>query len=131
MLSYFGESYLADHCSNCDNCTTAPTPLTDITLSVQKFLSCVKRVDERFGAAHIVDILLGSKNEKVLKWGHDRLSTHGIGTELTKQQWMHLARQLVQMEYLKQDGEYRTLSVTPKGLDALRSRAPSWASRRK
>jgi ATP-dependent DNA helicase RecQ len=124
LLTYFGESYTADNCSNCDNCTTAPTALTDITISAQKFLSCVKRVDERFGAAHIVDILLGSKNEKVLKWGHDRLSTYGIGTELTKQQWMHLARQLVQMGYLRQEGEYRTLSVTSKGMEALRSRTP-------
>ncbi len=98
--------------------------LTDITVSVQKFLSCVKRADERFGAAHIVDILLGSKNEKILKWGHDQLSTYGIGAELTKQQWMYLARQLVQMGYLKQDGEYRTLSLTQKALDALRNRTP-------
>jgi len=124
LLNYFGEAYSADNCTNCDNCTSAPTALTDITVFAQKFLSCVKRVDERFGAAHIVDILLGSKNEKVLKWGHDQLSTYGIGTELTKQQWVVLARQLVQMGYLKQDGEYRTLSLTQKALDALRNRAP-------
>lgn len=122
LLNYFGESVSADTCSNCDNCTSAPTPLTDITVFAQKFLSCVKRADEKFGAGHITDILLGSKNEKVLRWEHDRLSTYGIGTELTRKQWMHIARQLLSMGYLKQEGEYHTLSLTEKALQALRKR---------
>jgi ATP-dependent DNA helicase RecQ len=122
LLNYFGESYEADNCSNCDNCTSAPTPLTDITIYAQKFLSCVKRADEKFGAGHIADILLGSKNEKVLRWEHDKLSTHGIGTELTKKQWMHIARQLLSMGYLKQEGEFHTLSLTSKALETLRKR---------
>ena len=131
LLNYFGESYAADNCSNCDNCTSAPTPLTDITIFAQKFLSCVKRADEKFGAGHIVDILLGSKNEKVLRWEHDKLSTYGIGTELTKKQWMHIARQLLQMGYLHQDGEFHTLSFTAKALESLRTGNQSWASCRK
>jgi ATP-dependent DNA helicase RecQ len=122
LLNYFGESVSADTCSNCDNCTSAPTPLTDITIYAQKFLSCVKRADEKFGAGHITDILIGSENEKVLRWEHNKLSTYGIGTELTKKQWMHIARQLLTMGYLKQDGEFHTLSLTTKALDALRKR---------
>ncbi len=122
LLNYFGEAVSADNCSNCDNCTSAPTPLTDITIVAQKFLSCVKRADEKFGAGHIVDILLGSKNEKVLRWEHNRLSTYGIGTELTKKQWMHIARQLLNRGYLKQEGEYHTLSLTTRAMDALRKR---------
>jgi ATP-dependent DNA helicase RecQ len=122
LLNYFGESYEADNCSNCDNCTSTPTPLTDITLYAQKFLSCVKRADEKFGAGHITDILLGSKNEKVLRWEHEKLSTYGIGTELTRKQWMHIARQLLSMEYLKQDGEYHTLSLTARASESLKKR---------
>jgi len=122
LLHYFGESYAADNCSNCDNCTSAPTALTDITIPAQKFLSCVKRADERFGAGHIASILLGSKNKKILRWGHETLSTYGIGTELTKKQWMHLARQLLTMGYLKQEGEYRTLSLTVRALESLKKR---------
>ncbi len=122
LLNYFGEVYKADNCSNCDNCTSTPTPLTDVTIPAQKFLSCVKRADEKFGAGHITDILLGSKNEKVLRWEHDKLSTYGIGSEWTKKQWMHLARQLVQMGYMKQEGEFHTLSLTTKALEALRKR---------
>src|SRR5215213_7374759 len=123
LLQYFGESFQADNCSSCDNCTSAPTPLTDITIYAQKFLSCVKRADEKFGAGHIVDILLGSKNEKVLRWEHDKLSTYGIGTELTKKQWTHIARQLLTMGFLKQEGEYHTLSLTPKALETLKKRS--------
>ncbi|MBM4428460.1 MAG: DNA helicase RecQ [Chloroflexi bacterium] len=124
LLNYFGESYSADNCSTCDNCTSAPTTLTDITIPAQKFLSCVKRADEKFGAGHIADILLGSKNEKVLRWEHDKLSTHGIGTEMNRKQWMHLARQLVQMGYLQQEGEFHTLSLTAKALESLKKRQP-------
>jgi ATP-dependent DNA helicase RecQ len=123
LLDYFGEAFEADNCGNCDNCTSTPIELTDITIVAQKFLSCVKRADEKFGAGHIVNILLGSKNEKVLRWGHDKLSTYNIGQELTKKQWMHLARQLVQQGYLKQAGEFHTLSLTPKALDALKQRS--------
>ncbi|HSL43088.1 MAG TPA: DNA helicase RecQ [Anaerolineales bacterium] len=122
LLNYFGESVSADNCSNCDNCTSAPMPLTDITIYAQKFLSCVKRADEKFGAGHIADILLGSENEKVLRWEHNKLSTYGIGTELTRKQWMHIARQLLTMGYLKQEGEYHTLGLTPRALEALRKR---------
>ena len=122
LLNYFGESVSADSCSNCDNCTSSPTPLTDITIYAQKFLSCVRRADEKFGAGHIVDILLGSENEKVLRWEHNKLSTYGIGSELTKKQWMHIARQLLNMGYLNQEGEYHTLSLAPKALEALRRR---------
>jgi ATP-dependent DNA helicase RecQ len=123
LLSYFGEATAAGNCSNCDNCTSAPTPLTDITIFAQKFLSCVKRAEEKFGAGHITDILLGSKNEKVLRWEHDKLSTYGIGAELTRKQWMQIARQLLTMGFLKQEGEYHTLSLTPRALEALRKRA--------
>ncbi len=122
LLNYFGELYEAESCSNCDNCTSAPTPLTDITIYAQKFLSCVKRADEKFGAGHITDILLGSKNEKVLRWEHDKLSTYGIGTDLTKKQWMHIARQLLTMGFIKQDGEFHTLTLTSRALEALRKR---------
>ncbi|HLA06723.1 MAG TPA: RQC domain-containing protein, partial [Anaerolineales bacterium] len=81
-----------------------------------------KRADEKFGAGHIADVLLGSKNEKVLRWEHDKLSTYGIGTELTRKQWIHISRQLLTMGYLKQEGEYHTLSLTPKALESLKKR---------
>lgn len=122
LLAYFGEIYADENCQNCDNCTAAPLPLTDITIPAQKFLSCVKRTGERFGAGHVSAVLRGSRNKKVLGNRHEQLSTYGIGEELTQKQWMHLARQLVQTGYLHQGGEYRTLSLTEKAIDSLKNR---------
>jgi ATP-dependent DNA helicase RecQ len=134
LLDYFGEMYppaavRAQHagpvkCGNCDNCTAAPPVFTDITLPAQKFLSCVKRSGERFGAGHVIDVLRGSKDEKVLRHEHEKLSTYGIGMELSEKQWMALAHQLIQMGYVLQEGEYRTLRLTDKAMDALRKRSP-------
>lgn len=123
LLAYFGEKFPAEKCDNCDNCNAEAPILEDITIPAQKFLSCVVRTGERFGAGHVADVLLGSKNERVLRLGHDQVSTYGIGKELTQKQWMHLARQLAQMGYLNQDGEYRTLSLTDSARAALKSRA--------
>ena len=122
LLNYFGEATEINNCSNCDNCTSAPTDLTDITSFAKKFLACVKQVDEKFGAGHIADILLGSRNEKVLRWDHDKLSTYGTGGELNRKQWMHIVRQLITMGYVKQVGDYQTLSVTTKGIEVLNGR---------
>ena len=123
LLNYFGEATDIKNCSNCDNCTSAPTDLVDITAYAQKFLACVKRLNEKFGAGHIIDILLGSKNEKVLRWGHEKLSTYGTGVELNRKQWLHISRQLMFMGYVKQVGEYQTLSLTAKGLEVLNGRS--------
>ncbi|MBK9210518.1 MAG: DNA helicase RecQ [Anaerolineales bacterium] len=122
LLAYFGETFVNENCGACDNCGTEQTAQVDITIPAQKFLSCVKRSGERFGAAHVVDILLGSKNEKIEKYNHHELSTYGIGKELTKSQWMHISRQLVERGLLEQEPAYRVLSVTAKGLEMLKSR---------
>ncbi|MGE5376156.1 MAG: RecQ family ATP-dependent DNA helicase, partial [Bacteroidota bacterium] len=122
ILNYFGEATEVNNCHNCDNCTSAPADRVDITAFAQKFILCVKRVNEKFGAGHIADILLGSRNEKVLRWGHEKLPTYGTGVELNRKQWMHVARQLLTMGYIKQAGEYQTLSATAKGLDMLNGR---------
>ena len=122
LLSYFGETYSQENCGACDNCGAEPGSQTDITIPAQKFLSCVKRSGEKFGAAHIVDILLGSENEKIQKYNHQTLSTYGIGRELTKSQWMHISRQLVERGLLDQEPAYRVLSVTARGLEMLKAR---------
>ncbi len=123
LLNYFGEAYTVPNCRNCDNCNAEAPQLTDITVPAQKFLSCVKRTGERFGALYITEVLLGSKGERILQQGHDRLTTYGIGGELDKKQWMHLSRQLVQMGYLIQESGFRTLSLSPKASAALKNRS--------
>jgi ATP-dependent DNA helicase RecQ len=104
----------------CDNCLTDKKDLRDITIAAQKFLSCAKRTGERFGAGHIIDVLRGSQAKKVLKFGHQRLSTYGIGEEFSKKQWFHLSRQFIQKGLMAQDMEFGSLSLTAKAWGVLK-----------
>jgi len=93
LLGYFGE---ADHapCGNCDNCRT-PVPSWDGTVAAQKALSAIYRTGQRFGAHHLIDILLGKETERVLRLQHNRLRTFGVGIELDRRSWHSVFRQLV------------------------------------
>lgn len=124
LLHYFGETDVPDLCGMCDNCRTKEEGRepVDLTIAAQMFLSCVKRTDEIFGAGHIVDVLRGSKSQKVLKFGHEGLSTYGIGTAYSAEQWRYIARQLIQKGLLLYDYEHGSLKLTPKAWDVLRGR---------
>lgn len=93
LLRYFGEHSL-EKCGNCDNCKT-PQQEEDWTVEAMKFLSCVARCNQRFGMTHIIDVLRGSKSQKILKNRHDKLSTYGIGKERTAEEWKVLGRSLL------------------------------------
>jgi ATP-dependent DNA helicase RecQ len=103
LLRYFGELLESD-CGNCDICLNPPKTW-DATVAAQKLLSCIVRTGQRFGAAHVVDVLLGKRNEKVEKFRHDALSTFGIGGELTDKQWRSVIRQLLVRGHLRADPE--------------------------
>ncbi|MHC1743063.1 MAG: DNA helicase RecQ [Syntrophobacteraceae bacterium] len=124
LLAYFGETFPHERCGLCDNCLAGERDLKDITVPAQKFLSCVKRVGERFGSTHIIEVLRGSKSDKVLRFGHDTLSTHGIGRELSRRQWQQIARQLLHKGLMIQDADVGRLSLTPKAWDVLRGSEP-------
>jgi ATP-dependent DNA helicase RecQ len=114
LLHYFGETFSEKNCGTCDNCTGDNTELSDVTVEAQKFLSCVKRTGEKFGASHIIDVLRGSKGKKVLEKGHHELSTYNIGADYTKNQWRHLFRQFIRHQLLEQDEEFGSLKLTDK-----------------
>ncbi len=122
LLAYFGETFTQTPCGLCDNCLAGQRELVDLTIPAQKFLSCVARTGERFGANHIIDVLRGSQSEKVLKNGHANLSTHGIGKDFSKAQWLHLSRQFLQNDLLAKDLEYGSLKLTPKAHEVLRGK---------
>jgi ATP-dependent DNA helicase RecQ len=103
LLAHFGER-LPEPCGNCDVCLE-PARSSDATEPVRKALSAVYRTGERFGAAHIVDVLLGADTERVRTLGHDRLAVHGVGGELDRGQWRSLFRQLVATGLLEPDPE--------------------------
>jgi ATP-dependent DNA helicase RecQ len=119
LLGYFGET---DHppCGNCDTCLTPPRTW-DASEAAQKLLSCIYRTGQRFGVGHIVDVLLGRANAKVTQFGHEQLSTFGIGKGLTEQQWRSLVRQLLIRGLLEADVEgYGALRLTERCRPVLR-----------
>ena len=101
LLAYFGDEYPED-CGNCDNCLEPPATW-DGTEAAQKLLSTVYRTGQRFGAAHVVDVLLGKDTDKIRQHGHDRLSVYGIGTELSGPAWRSVVRQLIVQGFLSAD----------------------------
>jgi len=94
LLGYFGETLSAAKCGNCDNCLSPPR-LRDGKVIAQKLLSCAYRTGQRFGAMHLIDVLVGRMTERVKQFGHDKLSVFGIGRELNEKQWRAALRQLV------------------------------------
>jgi ATP-dependent DNA helicase RecQ len=111
LLGYFGERMELD-CGNCDICLH-PRGLVDVTEDARKALSCVYRVGQRFGMAYVIDVLRGSRKERLIQLGHDRLSTYGIGADKCQEYWGSLLRHLVHHGFLLQDvGDYSVLKLT-------------------
>jgi ATP-dependent DNA helicase RecQ len=126
LLRYFGETFPSDNCGGCDNCLS-PRATFDGTLAAQKLLSCVFRIRQRsqfgMGLNHVVEVLTGADTDKIRSWGHQQLSTYGIGREHTKSEWQAFGRELVRLGYLRQSpGKFSTLELTDDGLAALRER---------
>jgi len=119
LLGYFGDRLEKD-CGNCDICQSPPERF-DATEAARKALSCVYRVGQRFGMGHVIDVLRGSQNQRMMELRHDRLSTFGIGKELSQDAWANVLRQLVHLGYLEQDLEnYSVLKLTERARPLLR-----------
>jgi ATP-dependent DNA helicase RecQ len=91
LLGYFGETHAAVKCGNCDNCLSPPL-VRDGKVVAQKLLSCAYRTGQRFGAMHLIDVLIGRLTDRVKQFGHDRISVFGIGAELNEKQWRAVIR---------------------------------------
>ena len=104
LLGWFGEAH-GGACGNCDNCLDPPRSW-DGTQAARKALSCVYRTGQRFGAGHVIDVLRGVATDKVKQWGHERLSTWSIGSDLDERQWRGVFRQLVAGGLLEADVEH-------------------------
>ena len=128
ILRYFGEAHPGD-CGQCDNCLS-PVDTWDATQAAQMALSCVYRTGQRFGVAHLIDVLLGKVTPKVEQFNHQQLSTFGIGKELAQQQWSSAYRQLVAAGFISVDMEaYGGLKLTETSRPVLRGEQEVWLRR--
>jgi ATP-dependent DNA helicase RecQ len=123
ILAHFGEK-MARPCGNCDNCAQAPETW-DATTATRKALSAILRTGQRFGAAHVIDVLRGAKTEKITRFGHDKLPTFGVGTELDRNGWGALFRQLIVRGVIEVDHDaFGGLRMTEAGGPVLRGEEP-------
>ena len=139
LLTYFGDQRETP-CGNCDNCLSPPESW-DATEAARKALSCVYRTGQRFGAAYVVDVLRGRGDDRIRRFGHDRLATFGIGADIDARQWRSVLRQLVARGLLQVDIDgYGGLKLTPAARPVLRGEEvvelrrdtlPAGAARRK
>jgi len=120
LLSYFGDG--SEPCGNCDTCAEPPK-LFDGTIAAQKALSCIHRTGERFGQAYIADVLLGADDPRIAQFGHDKISTYGIGKEHDKNTWRAILRQLIALRLLEVDlTGHGGLAISDAGRQFLRER---------
>ncbi len=118
LLEYFGQA--AAPCGNCDTCRTPPVSF-DATVAVQKLLSAVYRVEQRFGASHVIDVLRGVESDKVKQWRHDQLSTFGVGAGTGEAEWRAILRQSIALGLVTVDHEaYSALKLTDAAKPVLR-----------
>ncbi len=112
LLDYFGEA--SQPCGNCDNCLNPPATW-DATEAARMALSCIYRFHQvtgfSFGSGHLIDVLRGKETDKVSQYRHQQLSTWGVGSALSEQQWRAVIRQLIALGYAVTEGEYNTLSL--------------------
>ena len=125
LLGYFGEAYdpkksNKDCC--CDICASGEIPEIDVTVMVQKLLCCIIRTQERFGSTYVIDVLLGSRQKRIVDNGHNMISTWGIGRELCKEDWFTLIDLCIAAGLITKYGEYNILHITEDGYSVLSTR---------
>ncbi|MEQ2005423.1 MAG: DNA helicase RecQ [Limisphaerales bacterium] len=126
LLAYFGEGSAEENCGACDNCLT-PRATFDGTVAAQKFMSCVFRIrqasDFGTGLNHVIEVLTGAQSERVLKWGHDKLTTYNIGHEHSRSEWAAIGRELIRLGYLRQTTDkFPVVELTDAGRAVLTAR---------
>ncbi len=120
LVGYFGQEYEESDCGACDVCLGEIDLVADAQVLAQKIISCVVRLHERFGAGYTAKVLCGSKEERIVKWGHDQLSTYALLEDDRLRDVRDWIEQLVDQDYLSRSGEYKVLGVSPRGRRVLR-----------
>ncbi len=119
LLGYFQEEYPQDNCGGCDVCVQG-VDVVDGTTEAQMFMSAIYRTQSRFGLVHILDVVMGAKNKKILQMGHETLPTHGVGKHLSRPFWRRFADGLLADGLVESVGDqYKILQITTKGEGVL------------
>ena len=126
LLDYFGEKYIPSETDEteccCDVCKRGKLSVSDLTVPVQKFLSCMIRTGERYGANYVIDVLMGSTSKRIIENRHNLISTWGIGKNFAKDLWLDIVQALVEKNIIYQSGEYNVLKISNLGKILLTSR---------
>ena len=126
LMDYFGEKYIPSETDEteccCDVCKRGELSVSDLTVPVQKFLSCIIRTGERYGANYVIDVLMGSTSKRIIENRHNLLSTWGIGKDFSKDLWLDIVQALVEKNIIYQSGEYNVLKISNLGKILLTSR---------
>lgn len=120
-------NYFDDECAPCGHCDTCDLPpeTFDASVPAQKAISCVHRTDQRFGVTYLIEVLLGADTDRIRNFGHDQVSTYGIGSDLSKTQWQNIFRQLVAGNWLGPNADgHGGLHITEKGRAFIKAKTP-------
>jgi ATP-dependent DNA helicase RecQ len=120
ILAYFGQTLDKDNCQACDICLGQLDLIDNAQEITQKILSCVLRLEQRYGAGYTAQVLTGSRDKRILECRHDELSTYGLLTDQDKRVVHDWIEQLVGQGYLAKEGEYDTLGITEQGVEGLK-----------
>jgi ATP-dependent DNA helicase RecQ len=120
LVEHFGQAWTRGPCNACDVCLGSLTVVDDALIVGQKILSCVLRLEERFGADYVSQVLVGSQDQRIMSAGHNQLSTWGLLRDLRRQDVRQWIEQLVNQGFLRKQGEYNTVEVTDEGRRLLR-----------
>jgi ATP-dependent DNA helicase RecQ len=121
LVEYFGQTLETENCGACDVCLGEVEGVSDATVTAQKILSCVARVEQRFGIEHVVDVLVGADTERVRRWRHEELSTYGLLKEIKRKELTNLIYQLLDDGVLARSAdEYPVLRLNDASWEVLR-----------
>jgi len=119
LITYFGEDYSVANCQLCDNCVNPAELTANLTVEAIKFFQCISETEEVFGAVHLINVLRGSRSEKVLNYNHHECRIYGAGNDLSSKQWQNLVRQFIQQRVLDKESKYGVLSLNQRSYEIL------------
>lgn len=123
LITYFGENYTNPRCDMCDNCKNPQRESVDLSQEAALFFRALHETGEMFGAVHVINVLRGSRSEKVLSYHHDECSTYGKGSDWSQRQWQHLIRQLLAQKMMEKESQYGVLTLNRRSYAILNSEA--------